>query len=64
MKSTQKDIERIVDFFNASGVQNRRIAVDLTPEELHKVMGIRVFDNDYPDEIRYRNQIIYCRDKT
>jgi hypothetical protein len=61
MKPTINDIEKIALFYNSQGVRNRRIAIDLTPEELGKLMKFRNFGGDWPEEYPFLGHTVYSR---
>jgi hypothetical protein len=61
MKPTINDIEKIALFYNSQGMKDRRIAIDLTPEELGKLMSYRNFGGDWPKEYSFLGHTVYSR---
>jgi hypothetical protein len=61
MKPNVKDIENIARFYNSQGMKDRRIAVDLTPEELGKLMKHRNYGGDWPEEYSFMGHTVYSR---
>ena len=61
MKTTIKDVENIALFYNSQGVRNRRIAIDLTPEELGKLMSYKNYGGDWPEEYSFLGHTVYSR---
>ena len=61
MKKKIKDIEKIAHFYNSQGMMDRRIAIDLTPEELGKLMSYKNYGGDWPKEYSFLGHTVYSR---